>query len=100
MSNTLKEQVKKLSSVDASMLKKEVAELGGRVPEQLETNKILQEILRQLQYTNFFLQAITKYSLSPSAYQELLKSLKEVESVQNHLECNDNEDERQYDNQM
>jgi len=83
-----------------SIQKKEVAELRGQVPEQLETNELLHGILGQLQRTNFFLQAIAKYFFSPSAYQELLKSLKEVESGHSLLECNDNEDERRHDNQM
>ncbi|NLA43540.1 hypothetical protein GX865_05340 [Candidatus Saccharibacteria bacterium] len=99
MSNTLKEQLSKLGSVDVNMMKKEVAELGGRVPEQLETNKLIQQILGQLQRTNFFLQVFAKYYFTPGAYQELLKSLIKAEFEQSRPGCNDSEDERQHDSQ-
>lgn len=80
-------------------LEKRIAALEGRVPEQLETNKLLQKILGQLQRTNLFLQIFAKYFFSQDAYQELLKSLKEAESGHNRLVCTDESELRQYDSQ-
>lgn len=103
MHKDLNELIDKLDSTDSKSMKvsveKGAAAPGGQVLAQPNTKEILDELARLHRTIRFLFSAFAKYFFSHRAYEEFLKSLQEVESEHSHLECNDNEGERQHDSQ-